>query len=102
MERTRGEASAKLRSGYASTRSVSLAPAAQRTPPQPKDPISKCPQTREVSWYRVIVEVALDDRLQPSSGLGQRIVHAHSKLLLDLSQLASHAADRRAAYHEAS
>ena len=53
--------------------------------------------------YRVIVEVALDDRLQPSSGLGQRMVHAHSKLLLDLSQLASHAfADRRAPYHEAS
>ena len=45
--------------------------------------------------------MALDDRLQPSSGLGQRIVHAPPKLLLDLPQLASHAfADRFTPYHE--
>jgi hypothetical protein len=31
--------------------------------------------------------VALDDRPQPSSGLGQRIMHAHPELLLDLSHL---------------
>jgi hypothetical protein len=67
-----------------------------------KDPISERPLAREVSWDRVVIEVALDDRLQPSSGFGQGIVHAHPKLLLDLSQLASQAfADRRAPYHEA-
>jgi hypothetical protein len=80
---------------------VSLAPAAESTPPLRKHPIPERPQAREVSWHRVVIEVALDDRPQPSSGLGQRIMHAHPKLLLDLSQLASHAfADRFAPYHE--
>jgi len=80
---------------------VSLAPAAESTPPLRKHPVPERPQAREVSWHRVVIEVALDDRPQPSSGLGQRIMHAHPKLLLDLSQLASHAfADRFAPYHE--
>jgi len=79
-----------------------LAPAAESTPPERKHPVTERPQAREVSWYRVVVEVALDDRPLPSSGLGQRIVHTHLELLLDLSQLASHAfADRFAPYHEA-
>ena len=81
---------------------VFLAPAAESTPPERQHPVPERPQARKVSWYRVVIEVALDDRLQPSSGLGQRIVHAHPKLLLDLSQLASYAfADRFAPYHEA-
>src|SRR5262252_707493 len=80
-----------------------LAPAAKSTPPQRQHPIPKHPQTLEVSWNRVIVEVALDDRLEPSSGSGHGIVHALMKLLLNLSQFAPHAlADRRAPYHEAS
>ena len=81
---------------------VFLTPSANGTPPESKHPIAEHAQTREVSWYRVVIEVALDDRPEPSSGLGQRIVHAHPKLLLDLVQLASHAfADRRAPYRKA-
>jgi hypothetical protein len=74
-----------------------LAPSANGTPPENKRPIAEHPQAREVSRYRVVVEVALDDRLEPLSGLGQGIVHALTQLLLNLSQLGSHAlADRRA------
>ena len=58
-------------------------------------------QTREVSRYRVVVEVALYDRLEPLSGLGHGIVHALAELLLNLSQLGSHAlSDRGAPHHE--
>src|SRR5215468_5701001 len=82
---------------------VFLAPAAKSTPPVCQHPIPKHPQTPEVSWNRVIVEVALDDRLEPCSGLGHGVVHALMKLLLNLSQFAPHAlADCRAPYHEAS
>ena len=44
---------------------VFLAPPANGTPPESKHPIAEHSQTREVSRYRVIVEVALDDRLEP-------------------------------------
>ena len=80
---------------------VFLAPSAKGTPPERKHPISKHTQTREVSRYRVVVEVALYDRLEPLSGLGHGIVHALAELLLNLSQLGSHAlADRGAPHHE--
>ena len=76
---------------------VFLAPSANGTPPESKRPIAEHSQTREVSRYRVVVKVALDDRLEPLSGLGHGIVHALAQLLLNLSQLGSHAlADRRA------
>ena len=55
---------------------VFLAPAAYGTPPESKHPIAEPAQTLEVSRYRVVVEVALDDRLEPLSGLGHGIVHA--------------------------
>src|SRR5216683_1674570 len=78
-----------------------LAPSAKSTPPECKHPIPKHPQTRQVSWYRVVVEVALHDRLEPLSGVGHGIVHALAELLLNLSQLSSHAlADRGAPHHE--
>jgi len=78
-----------------------LAPTANGTPPERKHPIPKHAQTREVSWYRLVVEVALHDRLEPLTGLGHRIVHALAELLLNLSQLGSHAlADRGAPHHE--
>ena len=80
---------------------VLLAPTANGTPPKRKHPIPKHAQTREVSRYRVVVEVALYDRLEPLSGLGHGIVHALAKLLLHLSQLGSHAlADGRAPHCE--
>src|SRR5271167_2931408 len=78
-----------------------LAPPAKSTPPEREHPIPKHPQTREVSRYRVVVEVALHYRLEPSAGLGHGIVHARAELLLNLSQLGSHAlADRGAPHHE--
>ena len=78
-----------------------LAPTAKSSPPERKHPIPKHAQTREVSRYRVVVEVALYDRLEPLSGLQHGIVHALAELLLNLSQLGSHAlADRGAPHHE--
>jgi hypothetical protein len=78
-----------------------LAMASKSTPPEHKHPIPKHPQARKVTWHRVVVEVALDDRLEPSPGLGHGIMHALTKLLLHLSQLGSHAlADGRAPHCE--
>ena len=78
-----------------------LTPAANGTPPESQHPIPKHTQTREVSRYRVVVEVTLYDLLEPLSSLGHGIVHARAELLLNLSQLSSHAlADRGAPYHE--
>src|SRR5258708_18151130 len=74
---------------------VFLAPTANGTPPERKHPIPKHTQTREVSRYRVVVEVALYDRPEPLSGLGHRIVHALAELLPNLSQLGSHALSDR-------
>src|SRR5205807_6193330 len=45
-----------------------LASTANGTPPERKHPIPKHTQTREVSRYRVVVEEALYDRLEPLSG----------------------------------
>jgi hypothetical protein len=44
-----------------------------------KHPIPKHPQTRQVSWYRVVVEVGLHDRLEPSTGLGHGIVSVSTR-----------------------
>ena len=78
-----------------------LAPTAKSTPPERQHPIPKHPQTREVSRYRMVVEVALYDRLEPSASLGHGIVNARAELLLNFSQLGSHAlADRGAPHHE--
>ena len=78
-----------------------LAPAAKSTPPERKHPIPKHTQTREVSRYRVVVEVALYDRLEPLTGLAHGIVHTLTELLLNLPQLRPHAfADRLAPYRK--
>lgn len=78
-----------------------LATASKSTPPEHKHPIPKHPQARKVSWHRIVVEVALYDRLEPTAGLGHGVVHALAKLLLYLSQLGSHAlADGRAPHRE--
>ena len=62
---------------------------------------SKHAQAREVPWYRVVVEVALHDRLEPLAGLAHGIVHPLAELLLNLSQLHPHAfANRLAPHHE--
>ena len=46
-----------------------LAPTAKSSPPEREHPIPKHAQTREISRHRVVVEVALYDRLEPLSGL---------------------------------
>ena len=102
MERTRlGEPAVSQYKKARPVDSVFVAPATNGTPPESKHPIAKHAQTLEVSRYRVVVEVALDDRMEPLSGLGHGIVHALMELLLNLSQLGSHAlADCRAPHHE--
>ena len=78
-----------------------LAPSAKSTPPEHQHPIPKQPQTRKVSWYRVVVEVTLHDRLEPSARLCYGIMHAPMELLLKLPQFGSHAlADRFASHGE--
>jgi hypothetical protein len=44
---------------------VLLAPAAEGTSPVREHPIPKHAQTREVAGDRIVVEVALHDRLEP-------------------------------------
>ena len=74
---------------------VLLATAAKCTPPLPNQPIPEYAETIEVPWYRIVVGVALHDRLEPLAGLAHRIVHALAELLLNFPQLHSHAfADR--------
>src|SRR6516162_10523447 len=80
---------------------IFLAPATQSAPPQSQQALPEHREAVEVSWYRVVVEVALHDRLKPSSRLRYGIVHAQMELLLDLPQFGSHAlADRRASNGE--
>ena len=80
---------------------VPLAASAQSPSPESSHPYPEDPQSEEVSRYRVVVEVALHDRLEPSPSLGHWIVHARAELLLNFSQLGSHAlADRGAPHHE--
>src|SRR5207237_9363697 len=68
-----------------------LAPATSSSPPERDHPIPKHSQARAVSWYRVVVEVALHDRLEPASDLGHGLMHPLAKLLLNLSHVCSHA-----------
>src|ERR1700726_2662808 len=70
---------------------VLLAPAAECPAPETYHPCTKCLQPLHVSWYRVVVEVAPDDRLEPLTRLLDRIVHASAKLPLDFLQFGSHA-----------
>ena len=102
MERTRLRKPSLSKSESACPRDPAfLSPAAYSTPPERGHPIPKHSQAREVTWYRVVVEIALHDRLEPSSGLRHGIVHAPAELLLNLAQFGSHAlADRGAPYHE--
>ena len=78
-----------------------LAPATQSAPPQCQQALSEGREAVEVSWYRIVVEVALHDRSEPSSRLSYGIMHASLKLLLKLPQFAPHAlADRFASHGE--
>ena len=72
-----------------------LAAAAKCSPPLPDEPIPEYAEAVEVPRYRIVVEVALHNRLEPLAGLAYGIVHTRTELLLDVPQLRSHAfADR--------
>jgi hypothetical protein len=66
---------------------VALATMKQLRAPQPSQPSPKGPQAVEVPGYRMVVEVALHDRLEPLPRLRHRRVPAPPELLLDLLQL---------------
>src|ERR1700732_134029 len=59
---------------------VLLAPAAEGTPPEREHPIPKHAQAREVAGDRIVVEVALHDRLEPLAGLAHGMVHPLTEL----------------------
>ena len=73
--------------------------AEKHSPPESRHPVAKYIKALHIARHRVVIEVALNDRLQPFTGLGHRIVHALAELLLDLSQLAPHALANRPAPH---
>src|SRR5215831_13928141 len=80
-----------------------LAATAQGVPPEPQQAMPESAQAADVSRDRVVVEVALHDRLEPFASLTHRIVHALAKLLFDLSQFTPHAlTDRQAPHRESS
>jgi len=79
-----------------------LAAAAKGLPPMPNRAFPEYAETVEVPRYRIVVEVTLHDRLEPSSRLSYRIMHAPLELLLKLPQFGPHAfADRFASHGEA-
>ena len=61
-----------------------LGSAAKCMSPMPEYPLPEHAQTVEVSGYRIVVEVALHNRLEPWPGLTHGIVHSHTELLLNL------------------
>jgi hypothetical protein len=98
--RLRKPSSAQLE--HASPRDPTLlAPAAKSAPPQSQQSVPERREANEVSWHRVVVEVALHDRIEPSTRLGHGIAHTPVELLLDHSQFGPHAlADRRSSHGE--
>ena len=82
-------------------RERALASAANCMSPMPKDPLPEDAEAVEVSRYRIVVEVALHNRLEPLAGLAHVIVHTRTELLLNLPQFRPHAfANRLALHHE--
>src|SRR3974377_2403054 len=78
-----------------------LTSATQCVPPEPHQSIPEAAQAAGVSRDRIVVEVALHDRLEPGASLTHWSVHASMKLLLKLPQFAPHAlADRQAPHRE--
>src|SRR5208283_1228380 len=66
---------------------VALTAMPQLRVPQAGQPNPKGKQAVEVPRYRVVVEVALHDRLEPLLGFRHRVMPASLELLLDLAQL---------------
>ncbi len=60
----------------AGPREVALTLVTKSSPPQPQQSTPEDGQAIWVSWYRVVVEVSVHDRFEPSLGFGHGIVHA--------------------------
>jgi len=76
-----------------------LTAAAQNTPPYAKYPFPEHAEAVQIPGYCVVVEVALHNCAEPSSGVRHSVVHACAELLLDLLQLCPHTlTDRHAPY----
>ena len=69
---------------------VPLTAASQTGPPQPRNPGPEDPQAVDIPRYRVVVEVASHDRLEPLARLRHPFVHAGAELPFDFLQLRSH------------
>jgi hypothetical protein len=78
---------------------ITLTATNQDLPPQPSYPKAEHAEGIRVARYRVVVEVALHDRLEPLSGCGHRFVHSLLELLLDFCQLPPQALAYRVALH---
>ena len=72
-----------------------LTAAPKRKPPVARHLLTKASHAAPVTRNRVIVEVALNDRLKPLASLLNRVVLAGENQLLDLPQLGSHSLARR-------
>jgi hypothetical protein len=71
----------------------------QNLSPQPSDPKAEHVESIRVARYRVVVEVALYDRLEPLPGCRHRYVHALLEFLFNFCQLAPHPLAYRVALH---
>src|SRR5215469_17953712 len=60
---------------------VRLTPASECPSPEPQHPLAEYLQSLHVSRDRVVVEVTLNDRLEPLAGLLNRIVHKSAEFL---------------------
>ena len=78
---------------------MSLSATDETLPPQPGYPKSEHAEGIRVARYRVIVEVALNDRLEPLPGYGHRIVHALPEFLFDFCQFPPKALANRVTLH---
>src|SRR5580704_8432006 len=69
---------------------VRLTPASECPPPVSPHPLAENLQSLHVSWDRMVVEVALSDRLEPLARLLDWIVHTSAEFLLDFLQFGPH------------
>src|ERR1700679_4026785 len=69
---------------------VRLTPASECPSPVPLPPLAEYLKSLHISRDRVVVEVTLNDRLEPLARLLDRIVHALAELLFDLLQFGPH------------
>ena len=76
-----------------------LASAQKTVPPVTTDSFPIYLQAVEISWHRVIVEVAAHDRLEPLPRVHHRVMHPYPQSLFDFQQLGSHALHHGFPFH---